>query len=291
MRRVELFNDQSTDKKVLYEKASDLDYTVKGVVKWHYIDDNELYQITQKRLELLGKKAFTKEEMEKYPFYRISPTNPESKTSKKTGKPLPIVKSVRKRFNIDRTLINLPAKNQYKEVVFNNRYANNEGNYIMAFYRSGKKVFARPISFFDSVSNKRNRKFLLPDEVTYKNNVFGIDNEMPWVMNGDILFICNENEKKENIDWNNKCLLKGKLFKVKGISSLITPNPKYGNYEYGNTSLLNIRVAKADDYPSQKKVEDALRLKAFTLSHDKLNAIKVRINILGEIEAKGSECF
>jgi len=153
------------------------------------------------------------------------------------------------------------------------------------------KLTARPISFFDSVKNKRNKKYLLPDEVTYKNNVFGINNEMPWVMNGDILFICDENEKIDNIDWDNKAYLKQKLFKVKGISTLITPNPKYGNYEYGNTSLLNIRIVKTDDYPSQKKVEDALKLKAFTLSHDKLNAIKVRINILGEIEAKGSECF
>src|SRR5260221_9296470 len=47
VRRVELFNEQSSDKKTLYEKASDLDYSVKGIVKWHYIDDNQLYQITK----------------------------------------------------------------------------------------------------------------------------------------------------------------------------------------------------------------------------------------------------
>lgn len=291
VRRVELFNDQSTDKKTLYEKASDLDYSVKGVVKWHYIEDNQLYQITRNRLKQLDKKAFIKEQMENNPFYRVSPKNPNNLNSKKNNKPLPIVKSVRKRFNIDRTLINLPAKNGNKEIIFQNRYSNNESNFIMAFYKNGKNIFARPVSFFDSVKNKRIKKILLPDEIEYKKITYGINSEMPWIMNGDILFICNNDEKAENINWDDLTLLKRKLFKVKGISTLITPNPKYGNYEYGNTSLLNIRISKTDNYPSQKKIEDALKLKAFTLSHDKLNAIKVRLNILGEITAKGEECF
>ena len=140
-------------------------------------------------------------------------------------------------------------------------------------------------------NNKKNKKYLIPDEVIYKKTVFGINSEMPWVMNGDILYIYGDDEKVENINWTDISSLKRKLFKVKGISTLITPNPKYGNYEYGNTSLLNIRIAKTDSYPSQKKIEDALKLKAFTLSHDKLRALKVRLNILGEIEATGEECF
>src|SRR5258708_4650860 len=195
VRRVELFNEKSSDKKTLYEKASDLDYSVKGIVKWHYIDDNQLYQITKSRLEQLEKKAFTKEQMENNPFYRVSPKTPDKLTSKKNNKPLPIIKSVRKRFNTDRTLINLPAKDENGDVIYENRYAENESNFIMVFYK------------------------------------------------------------------------------------------------YGNNSLLNIRNVKADDYPSQKKIEEALKLKAFTLSHDKFNAIKIRLNILGEIEAKGEECF
>src|SRR5690606_41538 len=109
VRRVKLFNSQNTDKKAIYEKASDLDYIVKGAVKWSYIEDHQLYQITKHRLELLGKRAFTKEGMENNPFYRVSPRSPENIQNKKNGKPLPIVKSVRKRFNLDRTLINLPS--------------------------------------------------------------------------------------------------------------------------------------------------------------------------------------
>lgn len=291
VRRVELFNDQSSDKKTLYEQAADLDYKVKNVVKWHYIEDNQLYLITKNRLEQYGKIAFFKEQMENNPFYRISPTTPQSVYSKKNKKPLPIVKSVRKRFNIDRTLINIPAKNEKKEIVIKNRYSNNESNYIMAFYKCENKVFARPVSFFTAVENKMNKKQLLPDEIIYKNSVFGINSDMPWIKNGDILYILTENENKEKINWKDMEFLKGKLFKVKGISSLITPNPKYGNYEYGNTSLLKINAVKTDSYPSQSKINDALKLKAFTLSHDKLNAIKVRLNILGEITVKGDDCF
>lgn len=290
VRRVELFNEQSTDKKTLYEKASDLDYSVKGKVKWHYIDDNQLYQITKNRLEELDKKAFIKEQMENNPFYRVSPKTPEKLLSKK-NKPLPIIKSVRKRFNTDRTLINLPAKDEYGNFITENRYADNDSNHIIVFYKSGTKSFARPISFFNSVKNKVAKKALLPDEIVYKDITYGINNELPWLKSGDIVFICDSADNINNIEWNNFDAIKTKLFKVKGFSTLITPNPKYGNYEYGNTSFLNIKVVRTDDYPSQKKIEDALKLKAFTLSHDKLNAIKVRLNILGEIEAKGEDCF
>jgi hypothetical protein len=132
---------------------------------------------------------------------------------------------------------------------------------------------------------------LFPDEITYKNISYGINNQLPWIKNGDILFICKDGEKIEDIDWADLSLLKQRLFKVKGISTSIIHNTKYGDYEYGNTSLLNINTAKTKDYPSQKKIDAALKLRAFTLSHDKLNAIKVRLNILGEIEAKGEECF
>ena len=291
VRRVELFNEQSTDKKTLYEKASDLDYSVKGTVKWNYIEDKQLYQITKNRLSQLQKRAFTKEQMENNPFYRVSPETPNKLTSKKNNKPLPIVKSVRKRFNTDRTLINLPAKDENGNIITENRYADNESNFIMVFYANGNKSFARPITFFNSVKNKKYKKPLLPDEIIYKEIIYGLNKELPWLKGGDIVFVCKEEENINNIEWQNVSDLKNRLFKVKGFSTLITPNPKYGNYEYGNTSLLNIKNVKADDYPSQKKIEDALKLKAFTLSHDKFNAIKVRINILGEIEAKGEECF
>jgi CRISPR-associated endonuclease Csn1 len=290
IRRVELFDNQRQEK-ALFDTTSDLDYSVKGVVKWNYIDDNQLYEITKRRLEELKTKAFTKEEMEKNPFYRTSPSSPEKFTSKKKNKPLPIVKSVRKRFNTDRTLIHLPAKDEAGNIIYENRYADNDSNYVIAFYTNGNKSFARPISFFKAVKAKQTKKLLLPDEIVYRNIIYGLNSELPWLKNGDIVFICSNGENIETVDWNDFNFLKNRIFKVKGFSTLITPNPTYGNYEFGNTSLLNIRNVKASSYPSQKKVEDALNLKAFTLSHDKFRGIKLRLNILGEIEAKGEECF
>jgi len=293
VRRVELFDDQRQDK-ALFSDADKLHYKVKGEIKWHLIPDDELYKITKRRLDELGKNAFTKESMEKIPFYRVSPKSPDKITSGKKGKegkPVPIVKSVRKRFNIDRTLINLPAKDREGRILTMNRYADNDSNHVIAFYKNGRKSFAKPISFYESVKNKRDKKALIPDEVEYKDVKYGIDNQLPWLKAGDIVFICLKDDTIQNIDWKNFSLLKDRLFKVKGFSTSITPNPKYGGYEYGNTSLLNIRIAKTDSYPSQKKIEDALTTNSFTLSHDKFNAIKVRLNILGEIIAKGQECF
>lgn len=291
VRRVELFDDQRTDKKTLFDSPSDLNYSVKGVIKWNYIDDKQLYEITKIRLQELNTKAFTKEEMENKPFYRVSPKDTGKLTSKKKNKPLPIVKSIRKRYNTDRTLIHLPAKDETGNVLYENRYADNDSNYVIAFYQNGEKSFARPISFFKSVKAKQNQKVLLPDEVVYRNITYGLNSKLPWLKGGDIVFVCINGETMENVDWKDFSFLKKRIFKVKGFSTLITPNPTYGNYEFGNTSLLNIRIAKASSYPSQKNVENALNLKAFTLSHDKFKGIKLRINILGEIEAKGEECF
>ena len=289
VRRVELFDDQRQDK-ALFDNATDLDYTVKKVVKWHYIDDSQLYEITKKRLQNMDTRAFTKDAMENKPFHRVSPLTPDKLTSKK-NKPLPIVKSVRKRFNTDRTLINLPAKDENKEVVNENRYADNDSNYIIVFYKNGLKSFARPTTFFNAIKSKRTNNSLIPDELEYKNLVYGIDKELPWLKSGDIVLLKTDNEISSKIEWENNDFLKSRLFKVKGFSTLITPNPQYGNYEYGTISFLNTRVVKSDNYPSQKKIDEALKLKSFTLSHDKFSAIKVRINILGEIIAKGEECF
>ena len=77
VRRVELFDDQRQEKN-LFESAENLHYKIKGETKWHYIEDNQLYKITKSRLDKLGKKAFTKEQMENAPFYRVSPSTPEN---------------------------------------------------------------------------------------------------------------------------------------------------------------------------------------------------------------------
>lgn len=287
VRRVELFDDQRQEKN-LFDSVDDLHYKVKGEIKWNYIDDKELYSIMKKRIEENGKKAFTKEQMENNPFYRISPKTPEELKSRKNKKPLPIVKSVRKRFNTDRTLINLPAKDKEGEILNENRYTENQSNYLIAFYKNGKKKFARPITFFNSVKNKKQGIPLIPDEIEFKDVSYGIDYNLPWLKSGDIVLL-----KEEDYEINFKRIdeIKDRLYKVKGLSSLITPNEKYGNYEYGRISLLKIKIAKTNNYPNQKNISEAVKMNSFTMSHDKFNAVKIRLNILGEIDAIGEECF
>src|SRR5258708_34003371 len=120
----------------------------------------------------------------------------------------------------------------------------------MVFYKNGNKSFDRTISFFNSIKNKKNKKTLLPDEIIHKNITYGLNNELPWLKGGDIVFVCKEEENINNIKWQNINDIKGRFYKVKGFSTLITPNHKYGNNEYGKTSILIIRNVKEYDYPA-----------------------------------------
>ena len=302
VRRVELFDDQRKEK-ALFTEITKLDYTVKKEVKWHYIEDEQLYKITKQRLEVLKSKAFTRDEMEKIPFYRTSPETPEKLVSSKTGKSLPIVKSIRKRFNSDRTLINLPAKDDEGTVIYENRYVDNESNALMILYENliidKKGLYRKPerefeiLSLFKAVSSKNPH-----DKTYYKNgklfldekNTIGLKKECKWLKSGDLVLLYKNEDDRKNLNWKNHQDLKERFFIVKGISSsVVTTNGK--EYEFGYISLLKNRISKSESYPSEKDIEECLHLKSFKISHKKLNAIKVRLNILGEVEAKGEECF
>jgi hypothetical protein len=280
-----------------------LDYVVKKEVKWHYIEDEQLYKITKQRLEELKSKAFSKDEMEKKPFYRTSPETPEKLVSNKIGKPLPVVKSIRKRFNSDRTLINLPAKDENGVVVNENRYVDNDSNAIMILYENlitdKRGNYKKPerefeiLSFFKAVSSKNpNSKIYYTEGKLFQDekNDVGLKKECKWLKSGDLVLLYKNEDDRKNLDWSNYQDLKDRFFIVKGISSsVVTTNGK--EYDFGYVSLLKTRISKSEAYPSEKEIEECLHLKSFKLSHTKLNAIKVRLNILGEIEAKGEECF
>lgn len=290
VRRVELYSDKRQDK-VLFESKEDLKYKGNSREKWNYIPEEQVHYAIEHRLNKLGRKALSKESMEQVPLYMASPFAPHQVLSKR-GKPLPIIKSVRKKFKKERSLINLPAKDFKGNILFENRWADNEDNYLVVFYKSGKKRFAQPISFFKSVQNKRQSGKLIPDEVKYRNKNYGIDPMMPWIKKGDILMVMKEGESYDSIDWNDKEILRSRLFKVKGLSSTEDDKGKHGIYEYTHISLQSIfKAIKGAIYAKQTDIEEALKLKSFSLSHVKLNAIKVRLNVLGEIIAKGDECF
>ena len=302
VRRVELFDDQRKEK-ALFTDITKLDYVVKKEVKWHYIEDDQLYKITKQRLEELKSKAFSKDEMEKRPFYRTSPETPEKLVSNKTGKPLPIVKSIRKRFNSDRTLINLPAKDENGKIINENRYVDNDSNAIMILYENliidKKGNYKKPerefeiLSFFKAVSSKNpHNKIYYTEGKLFKDekNEAGLKKECKWLKSGDLVLLYKNEDDRKNLDWNNHQDLKERFFIVKGISSsVVTTGGK--EYDFGYVSLLKIRISKSESYPSEKEIGECLHLKSFKLSHKKLNAIKVRLNILGEIEARGEECF
>lgn len=305
VRRVELFSDERQNK-VLFEDATELDYKVKGLVKWHYIPDKELYLITKERLEKLGKNAFVKNEMEKNPFYRTSPKTSEKLTSKKTGKPLPVIKSIRQRYNTVRTLIQLPAKEKVgkcKKAIFDNRWVENDSNALMVLYnktnvdkKGNYKKIERDfeiLSFYKAVSQKNPySSFHQAGGKLYydEKDEIGLNKECKWIKQGDIVALYLDEKEKETYDWENINQLKERLFIVKGLSSsIVVTNGK--EYEFGYISLLKTKNSKAQSYPSAKEISECITLKSFKVSHLKFNAIKVRINILGELIAKGEECF
>lgn len=300
IRRDKLFSDKRQEKP-LFADIDDLHYKVKGTIKWNYIHEKELYNAVKGRLETLGKKSFTKEEMENNPFYMTSLKEPDKIISKK-GKPLPIIKSVRKRFNIDRTLIHLPAKNEEKEILFDNRYANNETNFIMALYE--RKSYDRKgnpkkperefelLPFIKAVNKKNPHKSDSLKFFTDEKNDIGLSEDCKWIKRGDIvgLYINEDDKKQVFFDEQKNEILKNRLFKVKSISSSIV-NANGKAYEYGYINLQKINIAKSDSYPPEKDIVQCIKQKSFKLSHDKFNAIKIRLSPLGEILLKGNECF
>jgi hypothetical protein len=284
VRRVELFDDQRQEKN-LFDSLDDLHYKVKGETKWNYIDDQELYLITKERLKALSKKAFTKEQMENNPFFRVSPKTPDQLKSRKNKKPLPIVKSVRKKFNTDRTLIHLPAKDELGQIINDNRFVDNNTNSLLVIYekdnldKKGKlkkpKREYKLIPFMEYVNNKNPnknelRKQLFQDE---KNNI-GLKEYCHWLAKGDFIVLYNDEKEKEiYLEAIDKIPI-NKIFKIKGLSSdsrIINDT----EYSYGYASIVS---------PKQPKKEEKV-------SHSKFNFIKIRLNILGEICAIGEECF
>lgn len=270
IRRVKLFDPQAQEK-VSFVSPEKLNYNGKGE-KWPYIDDSALYEITKGRLEKYGKKAFTKEMMEQAPFFRSSP-NFLGATTSKNGNQLPIVKSVRKRFIADKTLIQLPAKDEEGNIVNENRYVDNETNAILVLYekdnfdnKGKKKKPSRDfevISYYRYVEKKRNGEILFSDE----KNEIGLKNHLNWVQKGDFIAVYeNDDELKSYLESPNK-IPNEKIYKIKGLTA---DSRVINEIEYS--------------YAYITKVSHHNILDEETISHTKFNFIKIKLNILGEIE-------
>jgi CRISPR-associated endonuclease Csn1 len=284
VRRVELFDDQRQEKN-LFDSSDDLHYKVNGETKWNYIDDSELYSITKKRLEVLSKKAFTKEQMENNPFFRVSSKTPNELKSIKNKKPLPIVKSVRKRFNTDRTLIHLPAKDESGKIINDNRFVDNNSNSLLIIYekdnfdKKGKtKKVKREyelIPFMEYINNKNPNKNKLKQRLFQdEKNGIGLKEYCHWLTKGDFIVLYDDKKQKEIYLAAMNTIPLNKIFKIKGLSSdsrIISGT----EYSYGYASIVSLKQPKKEE----------------KVSHSKFNFIKIRLNILGEICAMGEECF
>ncbi len=287
VKRVPLFDSQRIDV-VLFNKATELNKVV----------DLNLRKVLEKRISKYGngKKAFSKDSLEKDPIFMYSLNNyPNGREISKKGNALPVVKSVRVINKNSRNLINLPAKDCKGNVIDYNRYVESSGNYMIIYYELQQQNLRKPlrsykiISFFEAVKTKTENKKLFPDEIKFKNNILGLRKECQWLKQGDLVILYENLKDKSKINWDSKEELSKRLYIVKQISENVTVNKKYGEYYYGNVSLLRAnRTSKNIKYPSSKY---KMGIVSFTCSHVDLNAIKIRLSPLGCDFLIGEECF
>lgn len=217
-------------------------------------------------------KPFSEKSLKEFPIFSHTPN--EDKTKSVKGKTLPLIKSLRTKYKNERSLIELPNK----------KFADNDENFLLVFYEKQqldkKGNEKRPvrdfklISFWDANKSKRENKKLFMDEISG----LGLYKHCHWIKKGDIIYVGNKEDRFEKINWNNKQLLTSKLFRVNELGF----NPTGDGYAVIKLEPHKLIKTSKDKYASVGK---------FLKLSESLNAIKVRLNILGEIEAKGEECF
>lgn len=249
--------------------------------KLESIYDKDLQEIIKRRINWFkeNKIAITKEAYEKYPLYKYSPKDhpykePEKPTSKKTGRPLPVVKKIRTVYKNYRSIIGLPK----------NKYADNDGNYIMALYElreTGKKEKVkslrdfRLLSSYEAIIAKNTHKNFFPDEVEKNGKHLPLMKDCPFLKSGELVIMYEDESDKDNIDWDDDKNLKLRLYKVVMLSS---------EEKYGIVGFLkhNISFQKMS-YPKGAFDKDK-KQNAMTMRHTQINCIKVKINNLGNIQ-------
>jgi CRISPR/Cas system Type II protein with McrA/HNH and RuvC-like nuclease domain len=244
------------------------------------IYDKDLREIIRRRILWFKEKGITigKEAYEQYPLYRYSPKifpneEPEKPTSKKKDKPLPVVKKVRTLYKNYRSIIELPKS----------KFADNDGNYIMALYelvekdKKGKVKIARDfrvLSSYEAIVAKNEGKELFPDEVVKDGKYLPLMTNCPFLKPGDMVIMLQDGEEKESINWNNYSELKARLFKVVMLSS----EEKYGLIGFLKHSIAPNKMS----YP-KGAYEKGKKQIGITMRHTQINAIRVKIDSLGRL--------
>jgi hypothetical protein len=133
-----------------------------------------------------------------------------------------------------------------------------------------------------AVTNKRTSQKLFIDEIIKGKTHLPLNSECEWIKSGDLVVLYENSEDKKTINWDDNNILKNRLFTIKSLSS----EEKYGIIgllKHSKTGA-NLSYGKGAFILSENKI-------SFSNRNTQFNSIKVRVNILGEIEAKGEECF
>lgn len=270
------------------------------------IVDKNIREILKRRLESpkyagKGDKAFSEEALMNDPVYVYSITDyptgiPENPVSKE-GKPLPVIKKVRVANKNARNLIQLVAKSDEKDnkgkriVVNENRYAETDGNYIMALYESkeidkkGKIKIKRDfeiVTFYEAVKRRNKGEKLFPDEKMQKDETsLALLKSCSSLKKGDMVVMYTDDESE--IIWNDENDLKKRLYKVTQLSSKLVSKI----YPFGDIFFIKHNISNANakyesvDFSIEKEV------KCINNSHIQFRGVKVEINNLGKIKKIG----
>jgi CRISPR subtype II RNA-guided endonuclease Cas9/Csn1 len=298
---------QGFDKDVVYVKRVDVNPdNFKDLKSLDKIVDTNIQQILELRLKKYdnkGDKAFSEEALEKDPLYMYSlkdypnglPNNPTSKE----GNTLPVIKKIRVANKNARNLVPLHAvethwQTKEKVIINENRYAETDGNYVMALYESrekdkkGKVTIKRDfelVSFFEAVKKRMSGEKLFPDIKEQKDgSELGLMDNCHHLKKDDFVIMYGKEEKKEDIKWDNDNELKKRLYKVTGLSSKIVKNKK-ANKEYEFGDIFFIKHNKSANNAKYESVNFEINKEVFFIqnSHAQLKCIKVKINRLGKI--------
>jgi CRISPR-associated endonuclease Csn1 len=285
VKRIPLF----TENEVAFSETKDLDKVV----------DKNVKEILERRIKKYGdgKKAFNKEAIEKDPLYMYSTKKySDGSNISKKGKPLPVIKNVRVINKNSRNLIPLPAKDEEGLIINKNRYAETEGNYIMALYelteknkKGETKVIRdfRLISFYEAVNRKRKGEKLFNDIVKKGDKYLPLMKNCHWLKQGDLITLYENEDEKDKILLNDKQFIIPRLYKVTELNRQVNIiNRETGKEnEFGVIKLSHTSKLKTS---SQSYTTNGYYIKVL---HSGIKAIKVRLDCLGNIEKIGEECF
>ena len=173
-------------------------------------------------------------------------------------------------------------------IINDNRYAESDGNYIMALYelkitdkkgneKKAKRDFTL-LKFFDAVNKREKKEHLFPDEKQHKDGTFlPRMKSCPSLKQGDFVVLYEKNEKE--IDWADIKDLKKRLFKITQLSSNVVSKI----YEFGYINLAKHNISTAGASYLNEEFSLSKDQKFLINSHQQLNAIKVKIDRLGNV--------